>query len=188
LSPDRLGADVRDAQRPVEGGPKPLKPVSYQERALNWANLVYLVPMWVAISITSMANMAEVAVLGLAVIGAFLVLSYLLHLWRNRAGRAPAVTLSAKGLEMPHQFKDPIPWSKVGRVERTYGPLMRWTSVHIDKDHRAIILAPSPLNLLPEEKRKSTVPMVILSSWNLAVEMDDLVADVSRFRDNYCTA
>ncbi|MEL7188428.1 MAG: hypothetical protein AAGK17_02660 [Pseudomonadota bacterium] len=188
LTPDTKNADVRDAQRPNDGGPKPLEPMHFNERAINWGNVIFLAPMVFAIWMVSDAGAIDLVWLVMAVAACFLLVSIVLTAWRSRPGRKPTITLDADGFHMPYQYKDPIPWSKIGRIESSHGRWLRWTSVFFDRHHPVITLAPWPLSMLPESKRKASVPMVIISSWNMAVDMDELIAELIRFRDNYCAA
>ncbi len=188
LTADFGAGDVRDAQNPLPGGPKDLVPVSYRERPINWANLIFLVPMWAAIVITSDQGPLDALWFAIAIAAMFIIASLLMQFWRSRPGRKPTITLDAEGLYMPYQYKDPIPWSKIGRIEPSYGNWIRWTSVFFDRKHEVITLAPWPLSLLPEEKRKSSMPMVLISSWNIGADMDEIIRELERFRDNYCGA
>jgi len=187
LADDGVSGDVRDAQKPVNQ-PQKLEPVSYRERAINWGNLFFMIPIGVAIAVTADTGPIDWLLLALAVAVTFVTLSLLLQFWRSRPSRKPTITLNSEGLCMPYQFKEPIPWSKIGRIEPSYGNWIRWTSVFIDQEHEVVQLAPWPLSLLPERKRELSMPMVIISSWNMAVDMDELIAELSRFRDNYCGA
>ncbi len=186
LRPDNSDEDVTQAQRPVAGGPLPLAPVSYRERPINWPNAGFLIPMWATMVYAVKADPIDAFWFAIAIASAFILGSLIMQFWRSRPGRQPTITLDQTGLNMPYHFKDPIPWSKIGRIESSHGNWLRWTSVFFDKDLPVIQIAPWPLNLLSEEKRRASMPMAIISSWNMAVDTDELISELTRFRDNYC--
>lgn len=186
LKPDATLADVRQAQRPVEGAPKPLEPKAYRERVINWANALTLLPMWAAFSFVGSVDLLVSLLILATGLVLFIAVSVAAHCWSKVRSHPPAILLNRHGLHLPREFEQPIPWSRVGKVEYTYGKAFRWVSVSTDPDYKRVMRARWPLGHLSEAQRTQKLPIHILSCWNIEADGDALIAELERFRDNYC--
>ena len=187
LSTERRVGDVRAAQRPVAGGAKPLTPQDYRHRLFNWPNLIFLLPIWLAISLTSDGGIVRAAWLAAVYLGLFVGISLFVHWRRRRSGTSTALRLDIDGLHLPMEFIDPIPWSRIGAVRLANGRLIGHIHVEIDPSHKLVRRPPWPFNAGKGATVEMPCPFVHLSTWSIDARVDGLIDDLERFRDNYCS-
>ncbi|QUL36527.1 hypothetical protein [Erythrobacter sp. JK5] len=186
LVPDLGREDVREAQRPVESGPLLLEPKTFRDRVINWASAITLLPLWAVFSFVGSFDLLVSLLFLAAGLVLFVAVSVAAHFWSIARSHPPALLLNEEGLHLPREYERPIPWSRVGKVEYAYGKVFRWVSVSTDPDYKLVMRARWPLGHLSAAQRTQKVPVHILSCWNIDADGDALIAELERFRDNYC--
>ncbi len=186
LKPERRAGDVRSAQRPVAGGPRALDPQLYRHRLFNWPNLLFLLPIWLAISLTSDGGLVRALWLAGIYVVLFVAISMFIGWKRGRAGTSIVVRMDRDGLHLPREYVDPIPWSRVGAVEYANGRFVGLIRVAIDPVHSLVLRPPWPFNAGKGATVEMDQPGVLLSTWNIDADGDALIAELERYRDNYC--
>ena len=186
LKPKSRTGDVRSAQRPVAGGLRALEAREYAYRAFNWPNLVFLLPIWLAISMTSDGGMVRAAWLAGVYVGLFVAISLFIDWRRGRAGNSVALRMDEHGLHLPREYVDAIPWSRIGAVKYTSGRFVGLIRVEVDRAHILVLRPPWPFTAGKGATVEMAQPSVLLSSWNIKADGDALIAELERYRDNYC--
>ena len=188
LAPDKP-ADVREHQHPDPGGPVDLPPVTNDWRLFDATKLPLVVAFAAPIGFLKLDNLAEwMVVTGL--IGAAMMLTIaLVQRWvRRREGFAHAIRLDGDGLHLPERHCDPVPWSRIGKVETHLWRGFRLIAVHVDDAHTLRIRAPFPLSRFGAPVIASPLKTFVISCWKIDADCNELRRDIERFRDNYCAA
>ncbi|MEM8724403.1 MAG: hypothetical protein AAGE86_02675 [Pseudomonadota bacterium] len=186
LRPERRAGDIRSAQRPVVGGPKALDAQEFGHRLVNWPNLLFLLPIWLVISLTSDGGFARALWLAAIYLGLFVAISLFVYWNRQRKGTSTALRLSQHGLDLPLEHVEPIPWSRIGHIGYANGRFVGLISVEVDPAHELVRRPPWPFNAGNGATVKMAEQVILLSTWNIHVQGDALIAALERFRDNYC--
>lgn len=188
LAPDGAHQDVCAAQNPVAGKPEPLDPQVFKDRVINWPNLIFLIPIWFAITLTSDNSMVSALILGVVYVGVFVIVSLFVNHSRRRSDRPDPLILDQDGLYLSREYMQPIPWSRIGRIEFTSGRFVGLVRVEIDRQHKLVRRPPWPFSAGNGATEEMAEPAIILSCWQIKADGDDLIAQLERFRDNYCGA
>ncbi len=186
LDPRNAPGDVRDAQNPRAGTPIALPKKTYARRLLNWVDVATIMVMALLASAFIGLSLHELFVLAFTILAVFALIAGIRFLLNKLSGDRPAIILDEHGFHLPLQFRDPVPWPKVGTVQYTYSRQFRWISVLIDKDHQMVQNLPWPFSRLSEGRRSATYPIQILSCWVIKADPEELIDTIERYRDNYC--
>lgn len=90
------------------------------------------------------------------------------------------------GLHLPNEYLDPIPWSRIGAIEHAHGRFIGLIRVEVDPAHKLVLRPPWPFNAGKGATVEMPQPAIVLSTWNIDVSGDALIAELERYRDNYC--
>lgn len=186
LKPESSAGDVRSAQRPVAGGPKALEAREYEYRVFNWPNLLFLLPIWLAISLTSDGGLVRAAWLAGVYVALFVAISLFISWRRSRNGNSTVLRMDEHGLHLPREYLDPIPWSRIGAVQYSSGRFVGLIRVEVDRAHNLVLRPPWPFTAGSGTTVEMAQPSVLLSTWNIKADGDALITELERYRDNYC--
>ena len=186
LKPERRFGDVRGAQRPVAGGPRALEAREYAHRLFNWPSLLFLLPIWLAISLTSDGGLVRAAWLAGVYVLLFVAISLFVGWRRGRNGTSIVLRMDKGGLHLPREYVEPVPWLRVGKVEYANGRFVGLIRIAIDPAHKLVLRPPWPFNAGKGASVDMDQPCILLSTWNIDADGDALIAELEQFRDNYC--
>lgn len=185
LPSDEGAGDVRKPQNPVPGGPKPREPVVFETRVITPQAVFTLIMLGLAAGITALFGFSDVTRFLLICFALFALWSFVSWRGQRRSGKG-AVQLDASGLSIVGATAEPIPWSRIGRIDRVDGALLNMLRVALDPDYETQQVYPWPISLIAPESFGLALPATIISMSPLRADSETVIAQLTRFRDNYC--